>query len=78
VSQKFVEKVNCTQPAFSEPARGGIKQPRAPGGVKEWVCHAERSEESAFISLNSNKCRFLASLGMTGRVELFTRSYALG
>ncbi len=32
------------------------------------VCHAERSEASAFISLKTNKCRFLAALGMTGLV----------
>jgi len=28
-------------------------------------CHAERSEASAFIRLKTEKCRFLAALGMT-------------
>jgi len=35
------------------------------GRCEEIGCHAERSEASAFISLKTNKCRFLASLGMT-------------
>jgi len=40
--------------------------------VKKSVCHAERSEASAFISLKTNNCRSFASLRMTGVVDLFT------
>ena len=34
------------------------------------------SEASAFISLRTDRCRFLAALGMTGLVDFFTTSEA--
>jgi hypothetical protein len=34
------------------------------------------SEASAFISLKTNKCRFLASLGVTWLIDFFTPSLA--
>jgi signal transduction histidine kinase/predicted RNA-binding protein with RPS1 domain/DNA-binding response OmpR family regulator len=45
--------------------------------VKKSCCHAERSEASAFIPLKKKKCRFLATLGMTGPVDFFTPSESL-
>jgi hypothetical protein len=42
--------------------------------VKHSCCHAERSEASAFIPLKTDKCRFLAPLGMTGLGDFFTAS----
>ena len=50
--------------------------PQPSGGVKKSPCHAERSEASAFISLKTHKCRFLAPLGMTGLGDFFTPSRA--
>jgi len=47
-------------------------------GVKKSRCHAERSEASAFMSLKTSKCRFLASLGMTGLGGFFTPSDSWG
>ena len=32
------------------------------GSCEKIVCHSERSEESAFIFLKTNNCRFFASL----------------
>jgi hypothetical protein len=40
------------------------------------ICHAERSEASAF-SLKTNECRSFAPLRMTARVDFFTPSEAL-
>jgi hypothetical protein len=40
------------------------------------VTRSERSEISAFISLRTGKCRFLAALGMTGLVDSLTPSHA--
>jgi hypothetical protein len=36
------------------------------------------SEASAFVSLKTNKIRFLAALGMTGLVDFFTPSLPWG
>jgi hypothetical protein len=53
---------------------GGEKEKRVPGSCEKIVCHSERSEESAFIFLKTNNCRFFASLRMTGLGDFFTRS----
>ena len=47
---------------------------KAPGSCEKIVGHSERSEESAFIFLKTNNCRFFASLRMTGLGDFFTRS----
>jgi hypothetical protein len=48
------------------------------GRKSKKVTDSERSEASAFIRLKTKKCRFLATLGMTGPVDFFTPSFALG
>ena len=45
-----------------------------PGSCENIVCHSERSEEAALMFLKTNKCRFFASLRMTGLGDYFTRS----
>ena len=39
-------------------------------------CHSERSEESAFVCFQRDKCRFFASLRMTGRWRPSTVRYS--
>jgi hypothetical protein len=51
---------------------------QASEGVKKSCCHAERSEASAFIRSKTKKCRFLATLGMTGPADFFTPSQHVG
>jgi len=41
-----------------------------PEGVKESLCHAERSEASAFVSLKTNKSRFLAESTLSTQSEI--------
>jgi hypothetical protein len=65
VPRRLVEQVDWE--------RMGGMQPR-PGSCEKIVCHSERSEESAFIFLKTNNCRFFASLRMTGIGDFFTRS----
>jgi len=46
--------------------------------VKKSSVMLSEAKHLHFISLKTNKCRFLASLGMTGPGDFFTASYALG
>jgi hypothetical protein len=48
------------------------------GQKSKKVTDSERSEASAFIPLKTKKCRFLATLGMTGPVDFFTPSEGRG
>jgi hypothetical protein len=52
----------------------GVERENGSGSCEKIVGHSERSEESAFIFLKTNKCRFFASLRMTGLGDFFTRS----
>jgi hypothetical protein len=66
VSQKIIKEVS--------PQSGRHSLAHGDRSCEKIGCHAERSEASAFIPLKTKKCRFLATLGMTGPVDFFTPS----
>jgi hypothetical protein len=57
-------------PTHGDESRG---RKGVPGSCEKIISHSERSEESAFIFLNTDNCRFFASLRMTGLGDSFTR-----
>ena len=63
--------VSVAPPGLRIRTPSGVPRPRS---CEEIVCHSERSEESAFIFLKTNNCRFFASLRMTGLDDFFTPS----
>ena len=63
-------------PACDEKGERGQHRAESRRRCEKIGCHAERSEASAFISLRTDRCRFLAALGMTGLVDFFTTSEA--